>query len=269
VTEHSITAIVGNNGDGKTLAAVALHAVPSLNRGRPVVANFTLYHPLATKLDTWRDIPTLEHCTLILDEISSAFPSRESMHLPPELVRMIHQLRKPDVDVVWTAVNWSRADVVLREATQNVTVCRGRANDKWQRDDEIPPAWRPNAPRKTDLNDKPLRRTESWKANRYFKYMTYDARAFDEFTIHAIKNLKPHNTERYWRPWHDAHRLYDTMEQVPLLDNLDVAGPCPICGGTRRRPSCPGHPELAPRANARGPASTGVPVDTHTEANHA
>jgi hypothetical protein len=258
MTNHSITAIIGSNGDGKTLCATALHAIPSLNANRPVVANYTIYHPLASKLDSWRDIKDLEHCTLILDEISSAFPSRESMHLPPDLVRLAHQLRKPDVDLVWTAVNWSRADVVLREATNNVTVCRGYLNDKWQRENTIPPPWKPNAPRKRDTNNKPLKRTETWVTNRYFRYLTYDARSFDEYTIHAVTKLKPQQRAHYWRPWHDAHRLYDTMEQVPLLDNLDTTGPCPNCGGARRRPQCKCPFELAPRENAGTPELEGT-----------
>jgi hypothetical protein len=253
MTDHSITAVIGSNGDGKTLAAVALHAIPSLNSGRPVVANFEIFHPLARRLNSWRDIAQLEHCTLILDEISSAFPSRESMHLPPDLVRLAHQLRKPDVDLVWTAVNWSRADVVLREATNNVTVCVGKFNDKWKRQDEVPPWWKPNAPRKKDADGHSLKREEKWRANRYFRYLTYDARAFDEYTIHAVKSLKPIQRQHYWRPWHDAYRLYDTMEQVPLLDNLDTTGPCPRCGGTRRRPQCHCPPEPTPRASAGAP----------------
>src|SRR5688500_7844282 len=38
-----IVAVVGRNGAGKTAGAVALFAVDSWLRGRPVVANFRLY----------------------------------------------------------------------------------------------------------------------------------------------------------------------------------------------------------------------------------
>lgn len=267
MTDHSVTAIIGANGDGKTLCATAKHAMPSLRRGRPVVANYTINHPLARMLNSYHEIAQLRHCTLILDEISSAFPSRQAMSLPPDLVRLLHQMRKPDVDVVWTAVNWSRADSVLREATNNVTICKGKLNDKWQRENEIPPFYQPNPKRKTDDNGKPLRRTETWKANRLFTWKTYDARAFDEFSIHVMKTLRPQQTDRYWRPWHDDDWMYDTMQEVPMLDNMDDIGPCPNCGGTRRRPACHCKPSRAPRVTA-GPPPEG-PADDQDATTHA
>ncbi len=42
--------------------------------------------------------------TLLVDEISSAFPSRGSADMPSELARMLHQFRKPMVSVGWTGV---------------------------------------------------------------------------------------------------------------------------------------------------------------------
>ena len=60
------------------------------------------------------------------------------MQLPPELLRLIHQLRKPDVDLAYSAVSWSRADVALREATKRVTVAKGYVRDKWEREPGYP-----------------------------------------------------------------------------------------------------------------------------------
>jgi len=234
----SITAIIGANGDGKTLGAVALHAAPSLAKGRPVASTFHIDHPNAFMVTDPNQIRDLEHCTFILDEINSQFPSRGAMQLPPEMLRHIHQLRKPDIDLVWTAVNWARADVALREATKKVTTARGYRPDRWEREQEIPPFWRPHPRRLRGPDMKPMKREAEWDAMSLFRYRTYDAQAFDEFTVHAIKNLKPQRSQWYWRPWHNDDRLYDTLEQVPLWSNVDDHGTCLKCGGVKHRPKC-------------------------------
>ena len=253
---RGITAIVGPNGSGKTLCAVACHAAPSLRQGRPVYATFRIDHQLAHQITDWRQILDLRNCTLIVDEVSTIFPSRESHSLPAELVRILHQLRKPDVDLVWMAVNWSRADKVLREATQRVTVSRSHLADKWQRTTELPDRWRLNRNIATDHEGNKLTRNETWNSNRLFRWTTYNADAFDEYTIHAVKKLKPVERTWYWRPWHRHDEMYDTAEEVNLMNNLTETGVCLTCGGYRRRPPCicgaPRHPRRAPRAE--GPA---------------
>lgn len=241
----SITAIIGPNGAGKTLGAVALHATPSLAKGRPVAATIDLFypgtkeiHPNSIKITKWRDLLQLHDCTLILDEINSQFPSRGAMQLPPELLRLLHQLRKPRVDLVWTAVSWSRADVALREATKIVTTSTPYLTDKWQRETRPSPIYIPSGRIKKDENGKRLRLEDEWPPSRLFLYRDYDATAFDDFTIRAAKNIKPLRRRWYWRPWHDDQNAYDTLEQVPLLDNVSDTGTCLNCGGQRSRPRC-------------------------------
>lgn len=250
----SITAIVGGNGDGKTLGAIALHAMPALEKGRPVAANFRIKHPNAHMVTDPRELRDLEHCTLILDEISTALPSRSAMSLPPELLRLIHQLRKPDVDLVWLAVNWARADVALREATKRITRARAMMADPWERENEIPPWWRPNRKKLLGPDGKPMKREAEWDSKRLFQYTTWDAQAFDEFTIHAARKLKPLKRQWYWRPWHRDDEMYDTLEQVPLWRTVDEHGTCLTCGGRKRQPSCtcPGSPPA--RATRRAPS---------------
>src|SRR5690606_32385944 len=117
--------------------------IPAWRQGRPVVSNMPLYPErlgfpsrLYRPLMSWREITELSSCELVLDEISSALPSRQAQSVPPQLVRILNQLRKTDVRCSWTAPSWARADVLLREVTQAVTVCQGRMPDRWERAQE-------------------------------------------------------------------------------------------------------------------------------------
>jgi hypothetical protein len=237
MTGAPIRAFVGPNGGGKTLAAVTLVVEPALRAGRRVVATCPIKHPRASLLESWRDLPDLHDCVLLLDEVTSQLPSRQSMSAPSQLVRMVNQLRKVDVDLAWTAPNWSRADVALREVTQSVTVCRGQLPDRWLRVPERPPWWRLSGERLRE-GDKPLRGSARWPSNRLFRWLTYNAVGFDEFTYRAVKDVKPLAREWYWRPWHVDQYLYETLAAVELLDHLDDVGVCLACGGSRSRPKC-------------------------------
>jgi hypothetical protein len=46
-------------------------------------------------------------CALVLDEINAALPARQFGSVPPELVRVLSQLRKQDVTVAWTSPAWA------------------------------------------------------------------------------------------------------------------------------------------------------------------
>ena len=239
----AIRAFVGANGGGKTLAMVESMVLRSWLAGRPVVTNLALYperlgYPddLYVPLESWRQIPTLEGVTLLLDEISSVLPSRQAMSVPPQLVRVLNQLRKGDVQLGWTAPNWARCDVLLREVTQAVTVCRGAVPDRWERVSTGAARW--NRPPLLDDNGAKVRPQRGWGANRFFTWITYDAVEFDEFTYSAVKQVRPRETRRYWRPRHEADIAYDTLQGVDLLDHLDDVGVCVGCGGNRTRPRC-------------------------------
>lgn len=264
----TIRAFVGPNGGGKTLAMVESMVVRSWAKGRPVCANLALfperlgYPPEAfIPLESWTQIPDLVGTTLLLDEISSVLPSRQAMSVPPQLVRVLNQLRKGDVDLGWTAPNWSRCDVLLREVTQAVTVCRGSLPDRWVRGDSGK-ARRLNRPKVEGADGKKLRAEAGWGPNRLFFWSTYDAMEFDEFTYSAVKDVRPRARQRFWRPRHLADLAYNTLDAVDLLDHLDDVGLCVVCGGTRsrRKCSCSGlkaSPEAAAGRNAVG----GAPAD--------
>ncbi len=270
-----ITGFVGKNGSGKTLAMVERFALPSLDAGIPVLGNLTIFaspddahlpagervpHPLwvplsspwalldGSLLDTFAPmidaglVPApvagrVPSCTVLLDEITTAFGSRESLKVPTEVVAKLQQLRKSDSLVGWTGPSWKRADVALREVTKEVVDCRGYS-----------PA--PVEGRR-------------WPSNRKFKFASYDAEDFEEFSLTSARSsqqgsLRPRAKERYKREKHRAHLMYSTLETVSMLDPGDEYGTCRQCGGTRRRPPCCCVAEPALSGEDRRPAKPGA-----------
>lgn len=237
-----IAACVGPNGAGKTLAAIERAVLPSWERGRPVVSNVQLvpaaagYSPdLYRPLESWTQIPELSGCLLLLDEISRVLPSRQHASAPAQLVGVLNQLRKVDVALVWTAPNWQRCDVMLREVTQSVTVCRGLFPDRFVREPRTGKRF-PKAMR--DEDGKRLRIDSDWLPNRVMRWVTYDAMLFDEFTYARVEDVRPIGRRWYWRSRHVAQECYRTLDAVDLLDHLDDVGTCMACGGHRTRPKC-------------------------------
>ncbi|MGE3621084.1 MAG: hypothetical protein AB7L84_11540 [Acidimicrobiia bacterium] len=233
---------VGANGGGKTLAMVETIAIPAWEREIPVVANFRLrpeslgYDPdLYRPLESWRQIADLRGCRLLLDEISRVAPSRSSASMPAQLIGTLEQLRKARVIVGWSAPSWKRCDVVLRDVTQSVTVCRGFLPDPWRRR----PGVRRFPRRARDEHGRPVRYGgDEWPPNRLLRWTTYDAQEWDEFTMAGAREAKPIRRVRYWRTLGRAQAAYDTLEAVDLLDHLDDVGVCVACGGTRTRAKC-------------------------------
>lgn len=231
-----IRAFVGLNGHGKTLAMTEMCALPALKAGRPVWANYRVHHDDAHLLRTFRFVDELEACTLLLDEITSVFPSRQAMSLPPQFARVLQQLRKRDVDVAWTAPSWQRADRLLREVTAEVWLCRG---------------YMP----KTDEGS-------TWPSNRLFRFKRYSAEDYEEFTLDKARKLRATGNRWYWRTRHEAHTMYDTNEGVALLDHLDDVGICVSCGGSRSRPKCrctTERPDAGGRRVSADPAAAATP----------
>ena len=249
-----ISAYVGYNGGGKTLGAVLFEAIPALRAGIPVVSSVAIFHPLYRPLRSWREIWSLNGCVLILDDVSAQFPARGAMTVPPQLVVKMNTLRHDDVQVVWTAPSWKRADVSLREVTQEVTDCRGIFPDNFLREPVIPRGL--NAPVKKGEDGKRLRANPRWRPNRLFKFTTYDATKFTEFTDGQADKVGSKRRSWYWRPWHTEQFLYDTLAPVNLLDHVDEGGWCLVCGGKRQIRGC--GCDGAPRSRTRR-ASAAVP----------
>jgi hypothetical protein len=246
VSEAPIQAFVGANGSGKTYGGVHQLVVPAWKRGKVVCSNLRLYPErggyspdLFVPLTSWVQLVELRDCVLFLDEISSVLPSRQASTVPPDLMRRIGQLRKNNVVLCWTAPAWARCDVALREVTQVVTLCRSRVSDGFRRQ---PGTYSlPTRPRGRALLDDRSRRVRTeagWAPKCWFTWSEYDARELDEFTYSTAARARPKRVRHHWRPKHESDQLYQSTEDVGLLDHLLVSGVCLGCGGRRTQPAC-------------------------------
>src|SRR3954453_2959218 len=214
-----IRAYVGGNGGGKTLAAV-YDLLPSLDQGRPVLSTAPPYNPETGELHasyvpltSWRQLAEAEHADVLLDEVTGVASARSFAALPPQLLHVFVQLRKRDLTVTWTTPNYARADVVLREVTRAVTVCRGRF-----------PKVHPES---------------KWPSNRLFTWNTYDAQEYEQVVLAKADKMKLLQFQWLWRRREfRAAKAYRTLDAVSLMDHTDMTGMCLECGGQRRAPKC-------------------------------
>ncbi len=296
-----IQAFVGANGGGKSLAVMAMVVAPAWRQGRLVVSNMRLYPDrmgydagLYQPVTSWRDLAKIGRCpedgcaaaeaaggpcapgecpasstaghgcVLVLDEASAALPSRASQSLPAQLLRVMNQLRKRDVQLVWTAPAWGRMDLAIRECTQAVTVCTGLLPDVWKRDlDPNRPAMFP--PKAIGDDGQPVKVERSWAPNRLFRFDTFEALSYDEFTLGKAQKMRPRSRRSYWRTRHADQFGYVSVEQVSMLDHLADSGSCMNCGHRKKSVPCtcddpvPGAPEGAVGAR-RAPRTSGRPT---------
>jgi hypothetical protein len=223
-------AYVGPNGGGKTLCMV-YDSLRSLDAGRTVISTVPLYdidgrpHPAYVPLTDFRQIVEARHADILMDEVTGVASSREHQSMPSQLVNKLVQLRRADVRVRWSTPWYTRADAVLREVTQAITICEGSFATSIESDDGL----------------------SAWRSNRLFRWVTYDARRikdFDDLSGAKLKNadgkrVKPECSQWFYRsPNCRAASAYDTSEDVFRLTHLDESGRCIDCGGTRQRPRC-------------------------------
>lgn len=216
-----IHAYVGPNGGGKSLAMV-YDTLPTLDAGRLVLSTVRLLdaagddHPCYRPLDDYRELLTAEHCDVLMDEVVGVASSRESAGMPTQVANLLVQLRRRDVVLRWTAPSWARADKIIREVSQAVTLCQG---------------FLPKAV--ADSGSERL-----WRPRRAFYWRTYDASQFDEFTTHKKNTIRPLVRQVFWRPGSRAESAYDTLDAVLALGVATEAGLCMTCGGKRLHPKC-------------------------------
>jgi len=233
---------------------VEREALPALASGREVWSNFRIgsphdptdWLPGAYSLTHPEQLLELRSCTVLLDEITSVFPARQAMSLPPDVQRVLNQFRKRDITIGWSAPNWLRADKMLREVTQSVTTCRAFGREFFARDrrghvmryDKDGLAEVPGYGPVTGTAGKRVRWPNEWPPRVAFRFSTYAAVDFEEFSINAAQKIKATKREWYLRRRHQAYRSYSTLEELTLFGHLDESGICVHCGGTRKRKSC-------------------------------
>jgi hypothetical protein len=138
--------------------------------------------------------------------------------MPVQVQTLLNQLRRRNIQLLWTAPAWQRADVVIREVTQSVTVCRG---------------YFPKVQRLPGADH-----DRQWGANRLFRWNTYDAQDFTTWSDSKEGNLRGKDNTWFWRPGSRAEALYDTLDAVDRIGDVLDSGRCAYCGGTRSAPKC-------------------------------
>jgi len=215
-----ISAYVGSNGSGKSLAAI-YDAMTHLNAGRPVLSTVPIFdwsvdekvlHPNYVALTDWRQLLDFTGGHVLLDEVTGFADSRQSSTMPAQVRSLLVQLRKRDVTLAWTCPDWSMSDITIRRVTQAVTLCRSF-----------------------------LKRSQPgtiWRNASLFLWRTYDAQQMDEFTDSKRQKLTPLVRQVYYGRGSDVFRAYDTLAQVTLHDHQTLGGTCLGCGGKIRQTAC-------------------------------
>jgi hypothetical protein len=246
MSRFSIHGYVGVNGSGKTYAVAHQVIIPAWRQHRPVWANMRLFpeahgYPadLYRPLDRVDQLDEMFGGVVVLDEISAVLPAREFADMGPDLVRRINQLRKVDMDLVWTAPAFARADKSLREVTQAVTFCKSWIPDPWLREPGTGHWWRPFGVRVPGEDGQPQRFGRGWAPRCYFQTWTYDVSELpDTLDQASLRKVKPRSKTRHWRPFHRTQLVYDTLGEVGLFDHVGKRGTCLRCGGRIVQPKC-------------------------------
>lgn len=201
-----IAGFVGVNGAGKTLLAVE-SAIADLRSGRPVYSTVQITSEFgeSSPVLSLRQLLTLENCTVLLDDVAVIFSARSTSSLPPEMVAFLQTLRHQGVTVRWTAPNWMRCDVLLRDVTQAVV--------------SVSPM---------------LRRHEA--GNPWPRPRLVGAGLLDTSTVARDREPEKRLRTRFVIPRRLlAWGAYDTRADTPILGRHLQTGVCVDCGGSVQR----------------------------------
>lgn len=242
----------GLNGSGKTRCMVA-DTLPDLALGRRVLSTVALLdphtgnpHPGCELFRSWQQLHEFSNGVLLLDEVTGIMDSRDGQSgMPKHIRKLLPQLRRLNVPVRWTGIDWDNSDRRLRQLTQAVAMCKGYLHDtKAMRSDGDPTAL-------------PM-----WAPNRLFSVITLDAQrlnqsedsqrllsAGDPGATAQAKRRRPKVLNREWvrGPGSIAFRAYNTLDAV-----LSVDASCPICGLRIPEKYCKGHDVRADHVHEKG-----------------
>lgn len=240
---YPIQVYVGRNGSGKSLAAV-YDTMPDLDAGKHCLSTVRLLdyvnprecedssctsaahgtpghmaaHPLYVPFTRWEQLLEWERGPVIMDEITGVADSAEN-DLPGAVRDFLAQMRRAEVSVRITGINWIRVNKRIREVANAVTRCRSSLPTNMADPDGYERMWRPR---------------------RLAKWTTYDSQSLpvDDHTEHAYDHADVLCKSRHWIPTSPARLAYDTFDQVLRVGTVTDAGRCVSCGGVRRAPAC-------------------------------
>lgn len=253
-----ISAYVGPNGGGKSLALVA-DTIETARGVRWRCENPGHAHTQRGEFEGWRQIlstvaildPTTgelsrfyvpftnfeqlidaEHTDVLMDEVNGVASSREFQRMDYRVANKLVQLRRSDCVLRWSAPNWARADKLMREVTQSVTECRGYFSGA------------------TVAATGERSSTALWAPKRVFRFRTFDTAEFEEWSAGKREKLRPVVAEWFRGVNSDAFASYDTLDAVHMVAGMTPEDTCTVCEGRIVRHTCKGHPARPRRAAA-------------------
>lgn len=228
-----IMGYTGTNGMGKTLCMVR-DTLPSLALGRPILSTVKLLdphtgnpHPLWVPFQSFEQLHEFTNGDVLMDEITGIMDSRDGNNaMPRDIRRLLPQMRRRNVMIRWTGIDWDNTERRLRQMTQAVAMCRG---------------YVPNhAAVRSDGQRDVL---AMWAPNRVFSAVTYDAQRLSQSDDSAQlsqeeskkKKAKVLNREWFVGTGSLAFRCYNTLDSVLGVDNGRI---CSVHGHRIREQTC-------------------------------
>ncbi|MBC9928394.1 MULTISPECIES: hypothetical protein [unclassified Leucobacter] len=227
-----IMGYVGLNGQGKTFSMIR-DSLLSLAIGRRVLSTVTILdpatgepHPNFERFTSWEQLHDFRDGDVLLDEITGIMDARDS-GMPKHVRRLLPQMRRANVMVRWTGIDFDNTDRRLRQLSQAVVRCRGHfPNSKLVRGEGVRDA------------------VSMWAPNRAFVLTTFDAQTLtDSGDARALtedserkRRAKVLNREFVWGPKDLTFQCYNTLDSVSAVDNS-----CRVCGGKPVEKTCRGH----------------------------
>lgn len=181
--------------------------------GVPTITHMAA-HPLWVPFTDWQQLLEAERCDVLMDEVTGVASSRESHSMPAPVANKLVQLRRADVTVRWSAPSWARADKIIRECSQAVSYARGYLPVQARDGDRL------------------------WRNRRLFRWCTYDAAEFEDFTVGKREQMRPLIQDLHWGPTSAAFLAYDTFDAVLSIGTVSDAGRCMACNGRRTPHDC-------------------------------
>lgn len=230
---------VGLNGHFKTWSMIR-DTLPSIALGRRILSTVAILdpftgnpHPLYVPFRSWSQLHDFRDGDVLLDEVTGIMDSRDS-GMPKHVRRLLPQMRRANVLVRWTGIDWDNSDRRLRQLTQAVTKCRGHLpNKKLQRAQGTSDAL------------------SLWAPNRLAFLTTYDAQTLTQSNDGAQLAQEPEKKRRArvlfrelaWAPGSLTFSAYNTLDAVLAVDStcghIDAMGN--VCGGRVPEKVCKGH----------------------------
>jgi hypothetical protein len=191
-------------------------------------------HPLYVPLISYEQLLYAKNTCILLDEVTGIVNSREYNKLPAAIANKLVQLRRDNCTLSWTATNWSRCDVIVRELTQTATLVLPLIKKKVKPKENEP--------------------VQLWRSGQLFFARTYDAALLDEFDARGadLGEMKPRARQLFYRPWGLATKAYDTLDPVLSLGDATDLGTCITCGGKRSQTKCTCADHTLKHAGKRG-----------------